>query len=245
MYPNPFGEPPPEHRGTGYPAAPQQGFTQSGMPQPGAPWPSTPQPGAAGHNPFAPPPYPADPNPYAANPATGNPYAANPYGQPPPTASPPAVRPRLTRPPTVVAATALLVLAAVLVVVQVVAGSIAIARVDRAVDAASLADPTDTTAWAGDWIDTGQTWAIVLAALLGLAFVATYLAFAYAAWSARSWPRFAALVLAAFSLFGLLGGPITIAIVVVGVAATVLLWVPPSRHYASPYTPPPPDPFRG
>ncbi|MGV9671653.1 hypothetical protein ACWDPV_13840 [Gordonia sp. NPDC003504] len=243
MYPSPFGEPPPEHRGTGYAGAPQ-----SGIPQPGAPW--RPQSGAAGHNPFAPTPYPADTNPYAANPYAADPFAANPatvnpYGQPPPTASPPAVRPRLTRPPTVVAATALLMLAAVLVVVQVVAGSIAIARVDRAVDAASLADPTDTTAWAGDWIDTGQTWAIVLAALLGLAFVATYLAFAFAAWSARSWPRFAALVLAAFSLFGLLGGPITIAIVVVGIAATVLLWVPPSREYATPYTPPPPDPFRG
>lgn len=159
------------------------------------------------------------PNPFGDNLSPPhNPFAAPPSaGAMPPTRTAAAARPVLIRPVTVVVAVVMFVVTAALVVAQVVSESLS---------------------------HDAQTAGIVIAAILGIAFVACYLTFAWFSWQGQVWPRHGAVALAVLSLFGLLGGPIVIAIVVCGVIATVLLWLPPSRRYTTPYTPPAPDPFR-
>ncbi len=79
-----------------------------------------------------------------------------------------------------------------------------------------------------DLSTTAIVFTIVIAALFALA----YLGFGYAVWRGEGWPTPLGTVLAALSLFGLMGGPVIIALVVAGVVAVVLFWLPPSREFA-------------
>jgi ABC-type uncharacterized transport system permease subunit len=77
-----------------------------------------------------------------------------------------------------------------------------------------------------------STTAIVVTVLIAVVFALAYLGFGYAVWRGESWPAPLGTVLAGLSLFGLMGGTVIIALVVVGVVAVGFLWLPPSRRYA-------------
>ncbi len=176
-------------------------------------------PGFRGPDPFAAaPPRAARPGP--AGPA-GPVFPGVAAGAPVPAA---AAMVRRARPPvTVWLALACLGVAAVLCLAQAALGIRAAAQ--SGVDDAQVH-------YLGREVADLSTTAIVATVLLAALFALAYLGFAYAVWRGESWPAPLGTVLAGLSLFGLLGGPVVIALVVAGVVAVVFLWLPPSRAYA-------------
>lgn len=168
-----------------------------------------------GPDPFAPGAYQSvPPGAPAYPPAPGYPGApANPAG---------AVRPSAP-PATVWLALACLAVAGALCVVQAVMG----------VRAASKSGVDDAQReYLGREVADLSTTAIVFTVLLAAVFALAYAGFGYAVWRGQGWPAPVGTVLTALSLFGLMGGPVIIALVIAGVLAVVLLWLPPSRAYA-------------
>ncbi|WLP88615.1 hypothetical protein [Gordonia sp. NB41Y] len=181
-------------------------------------------------NPFGPPaPVPA----WAGTPPP-HPGGTAPFGTPPSgyLGIPAAAPVHTPRPPAIVLSAAALTAAGLLVVVQTVFGVIAVSRVRASADAALDADPTGTAdRVAGTWVDTGHSIGIGATIALGVIFAASYALFTIGTWRGHRWPRYAAIFLAVLSLFGLLAGPVVMAIVVCGLLATAGLWLPPSRRY--------------
>jgi len=124
----------------------------------------------------------------------------------------------------------------------VAAAGLCVAQAVLGIRAASRSDVDDAQVhYLGFEVADLSTTAIVFTVLLALVFALGYLGFGYAVWRGQSWPAPLGSVLAALSLFGLMGGPLIIALVVVGILAVVFLWLPPSREFArqgSPTAPP-------
>lgn len=196
----------------------------------------------------------AQPNPRLPDSPAGNPFSAWPTGCDPirsalpslhtsiPDAVPlpyqmvaPAPQPRASaaRPPEIRVATGLLLAAVILSLVQGVSGILAVVRLAGTAESLADVEPTGLgKTYVGSRLDSVQTGLIVAVIILALLFALCYAVFARAVWSGRRWPRYVAVALAVFSLFGLLGGPVIVAAVMCGVGATVALWLPRSRAYS-------------
>lgn len=210
------------------PPTPHEPFTGDGSQPtpPGSPRPTL--------NPFQASPYSGWSSPPAGSPPlpeTGHPWSG---GSPFPGLPNPAASETKPRPWTVWLATISLASAAALAITQIIAGVFGVLRVAEAVEGVGNVEPTGTvTVYVGSKVDTVQSWVIAVVIVVGVLFAACYVVFAFAAWRGRSWPRYAATVLALFSLFGLLGGPVVIGIVVCGLTATAAMWSPQSRTYSA------------
>lgn len=169
-----------------------------------------------GTDPFAPGAYPPVP--------AGLPTHPSAPGYPPVASARPLTATRTSAPPvTVWLVSACLAVAVGLCVVQAVMG----------VRAASESGVDDAQReYLGREVADLSTTAIVFTVLLAAVFALAYAGFGYAVWRGEAWPAPLGTVLAALSLFGLMGGPVIIALVIAGVLAVVFLWLPPSRTYA-------------
>lgn len=155
-------------------------------------------------------------------------------------------------------AVGLLVTAGVLSVVNAFLGIGTVKQVANMTDAVTVYDTSRVSAAYVDDFADGVSMFLVIVSLVAFA---CYLLLAFQVRAGRRWARTVCTVLAVLSLFGLLGPPVIWVVVLAGIAAVVLLWLPTSRAYfdvrrmarVSPSFPPPtpaggpttdPDAFR-
>ncbi|NMO00163.1 hypothetical protein HH308_02915 [Gordonia sp. TBRC 11910] len=133
-------------------------------------------------------------------------------------------------------------------------GVAAVGAMAQMVIAVVVFNTVDTTVTSdGRWIHvtdqyrTMSGWAVAVLTVIAVCFAVGYCALAVAVWRGLAWPRYAVSVLAVFSLFGLLGGPVILVMVIAGALAAVMLWLPSSMLFctgiAMSKAPPPSNPF--
>ncbi|GAB08666.1 hypothetical protein GOARA_015_00040 [Gordonia araii NBRC 100433] len=159
------------------------------------------------------------PTGYGAPAAGGYPGQA-PFGGPP-VQPPVAVTSRTSPPVTVWCALLFVAVAAALCLVQAGLGIRAMSQ-----------DGRGEVYYLGREVADLSTTAIVFTVVLAALFALAYASFGYAVWRGAGWTAPLGTVLAALSLFGLMGGWVIIALVVAGILAVVFLWLPPSREFA-------------
>ncbi|MGU3291492.1 hypothetical protein [Williamsia sp. M5A3_1d] len=102
----------------------------------------------------------------------------------------------------------------------------------NAADGLLSEDPTGiSSAQVGSWAQNVATSVSLTIAGLMIATASVYVVIAFLTKAGRNGARVTATVLAAFSVFGFLLGPLAIAIVMLGVFAVVMLWLPQSSAY--------------
>ncbi|MFT3660651.1 MAG: hypothetical protein QM809_04455 [Gordonia sp. (in: high G+C Gram-positive bacteria)] len=141
---------------------------------------------------------------------------------------------RVPRPTTVIVASSLLWLCAALCLAQLVRIILFISSASDLAVGISRQDPTGVVqTTAVSWINQAESWAIYLVSVCTIFATLSYIVFGISAFRGRRWPRVAAVVLAVFSLAFLIGfEPVSVTIVILGIAATVLLWMPDSLVYS-------------
>lgn len=144
----------------------------------------------------------------------------------------PARRALVARPASIWIAVVALATAAALCLVTALLGVVAILHLRGRFDDLTSADPSGLVRYHTDDYADGATYGgIILLIILALAFSAGYGLFARGVWRGKQWPRIWGLVLGLVSLFGLFGGPLVATIVVLGLVAVAMLWLPVSRRY--------------
>ncbi|QCB51950.1 hypothetical protein E5720_16650 [Rhodococcus sp. PAMC28707] len=140
--------------------------------------------------------------------------------------------PLVARPIPMHVAFGVLALAAVLSLLTALLGVLTILDLQGRVQNLVGMEPSGAaTLYTDDYID-GATIALVFAMVaVAAAFAFGYVTFARGVYQGKHWPRVWASGLAVVSLFGLLGGPLVVTIVLLGLVAVALLWLPVSRRY--------------
>ncbi|WP_072804082.1 hypothetical protein [Rhodococcoides yunnanense] len=186
------------------------------MTQNGDPW-------FNGHTPSGPQPI-NDPFGRGGPPASPDPFAlGTPQGH---------SAPLVARPLSMHVAFGALVLAAALSVLAALLGVLTILDLQGRVQNLVGMEPSGAAISYTDDHIGGATIAMVFTMVtVAAAFAFGYGLFARAVHQGKHWPRTWASGLAVLSLFGLLGGPLVVTIVVLGLLSVGLLWLPVSRRY--------------
>lgn len=138
----------------------------------------------------------------------------------------------ITRPVSMHVAFGALVLSAVLSLMTTLLGVLTVLDLQGRVQNLVGLEPSGVaTMYSDDYIDGATIALVVVMVAVAAAFAFGYIMFARGVYLGKRWPRTWAAGLAVVSLFGLLGGPLVVAIVVLGLVAVGALWLPVSRRY--------------